>query len=222
MAEPHAAAYRALRVRVVDVVAAAGPDACDRPSPATPDWSVHDVLAHMVGVCDDVVNGRLEGIATDAWTDAQVVRRRGRSYDGMLADWDEYAPRFESMLAGAPTAIAGQALFDAATHEHDIRHALGAPGARDSDALTLAWEWLVVARADAAPAMRFVTELDDVVVGTGEPRATVHASRFELLRATTGRRSAGEIAGYGWEPLADPAVLLGSPIFTLRATPLDE
>jgi hypothetical protein len=55
---------------------------------------------------------------------------------------DALRARFEAMLAAAPMEIAGQALFDAATHEFDIRHAVGAPGARDSDAMTLGWEWL--------------------------------------------------------------------------------
>jgi hypothetical protein len=101
-------------------------------APATPRWRAHDVLSHLVGVPEDVVNGRLDGLASDAWTQAQVDRRHAVSPAELLAEWDEFGPRFETMLGAAPAEIAGQALFDAGTHEHDLRNALGIAGARDS------------------------------------------------------------------------------------------
>jgi uncharacterized protein (TIGR03083 family) len=223
MSEPHAVGYRALRGRVREIVESANRAALDRPSPATPGWTVHDVLAHLVGVTDDVVNGRLDGVATDPWTAAQVEARRGVPANELLGEWDALAERFEPMLGAAPMEIAGQALFDAATHEHDIRCALGRPGARDSDALELAWEWLVATRTGlGGPTLRFVTEHGDEVVGEGEPVATVKASRFEILRASTGRRSANEIESYGWDPSCRPDLLITADIFTIRAEPLNE
>ena len=56
------------------------PTRCSPVVPATPEWRAHDVLAHLVGVTDDVVNGRLDGIATDAWT-AGAGRRANRAID---------------------------------------------------------------------------------------------------------------------------------------------
>jgi uncharacterized protein (TIGR03083 family) len=223
MSEPHAVAYHALRVRVCELVAAADPAALERVAPATPSWRVHDVLAHMVGVTDDVVHGRMDGIATDAWTGAQVDARRDVSAVDMLAEWDEHAPAFEEMLAAAPAEIAGQAIFDAASHEHDIRHALSTPGARDGDAVALGWEWVCGARTrGGAPALRFVTDHGEILAGTGDEPPTVTASRFELLRATSGRRSATEIAAYGWDPEPMPERLLAAPIFCLRSETLGE
>src|SRR5689334_21231511 len=184
MSEPHALAYQALRGRVRVVVEHADDGAMQAIVPATPEWRAHDVLAHLVGVSDDVVNGRLDGIASDGWTQAQVDARLDRGTGDLLAEWEETAPQFESMLAAAPAEIAGQALFDAATHEHDLRNALGAPGARDSDAVGTGWEWLVGARTrDGARALRFVVEDGEQASGVGDPVARIEASRFELFRA---------------------------------------
>ena len=223
MSEPHADAYADLRARVRAIVATADPVVIGRPAPATPEWTVHDVLAHLVGVTDDVVHGRLDGIASDSWTAAQVELRRAAPTAALLDEWDAHGPQFDEMLRAAPAEIAGQALFDAATHEHDIRHAVAMPGARESEAVVLGWEWLVDARTRGAmPAIRLVTEAGDAVAGTGEPRATVRASRFELLRASSGRRSAAEVAQYAWDPNPDAALLLAGPIFRLRGEALAE
>jgi len=50
----------------------------------------------------------------------------------------------------------------------------------------------------------------------------VKASRFEILRASTGRRSASEIEGYGWDPSPMPEQLIVAEIFAMRAEPLNE
>src|SRR5262245_47785786 len=191
MSESHAVAYRALRARVREVVEAADDDAMLTIVPATPEWRAHDLLAHLVGVTDDVVNGRLDGIASDAWTQAQVDARVDRTTGELLAEWDRTSPAFEEMLAAAPAEIAGQALFDAATHEHGLRNALGAPGARDSDAVGTGWDWIVGARTRAgAHAMCFVINGDEESSGVGDAVARIEASRFELFRAVSGRRTA--------------------------------
>ena len=54
------------------------------------------------------------------------------------------------------------------------------------------------------------------------PAATVSATRFELLRASSGRRTADEIARYEWDPRADAQLLLASTIFSLPAQSLRE
>ena len=224
MSEEHAIAYRALRERVSALVTAAEADTIAGISPACPEWRVHDVLAHLVGVTDDVVHGRLDGVATDAWTAKQVDARRDVPVAAMLAEWATYGPPFEERMAALPAEIAGQAVFDAVTHEHDIRHALRRPGARDSDAIAVAWTWIIGARAGygSEQALRFETEAGTDMFGAGEVVATVRAPRFELLRAISGRRSVSEIDAYDWDPAPQPQILLGAPIFTLRADPLAE
>ena len=60
------------------------------------------------------------------------------------------------------------------------------------------------------------------LAGTGEPQVTVHAPRFELLRATTGRRTEEEIASYEWDPAPDATFLIAAPFFTIRTESLAE
>src|SRR3954462_336182 len=99
--------------------------------PTCPRWSVHDVVAHLTGVVSDALDGRLDGVATDPWTAAQVDARRDHSVRDMLAEWNTRAPAFEELLDGMGEP-GRQAVGDAVTHEHDIRAALRVPAARES------------------------------------------------------------------------------------------
>jgi uncharacterized protein (TIGR03083 family) len=223
MTEAHATAYFELRARVTGLVGEVDPADLERPAPATPGWRVRDVLAHLVGVPDDIVSDRRDGIASDAWTAAQVDKRRDISVAALVADWDRWGPGFEELLAAGPPELTGQALFDAATHEHDLRHGVGRPGARASEAMQQGWDWFIDARTRmGAPAIRFVTERSDDVAGVGDPRVTVRAPYFELFRATTGRRTAAEMERYEWEPAPEPEMILAAPFFTIRTESLDE
>lgn len=216
-------AYRDLRERVGALMGTLDAAVMREPSPATPEWLVRDVLAHLVGVTNDVVNGKLEGVASDAWTGAQVAARRDASTADLLAEWDDYGPRFETLLDTVPPEISGQALFDAATHEHDLRTALGTPGARDSAAMVVGWSWIIMMRGRGdGPTLRFVTDVGDVLAGAGEPVARVEASRFELMRAMTGRRTESEMRAYRWTPEPHVDLLLAAPFFTPCREPLGE
>jgi hypothetical protein len=89
--------------------------------------------------------------------------------------------------------------------------------------MEIAWDWMLgISTASGAPGIRFVTERGDETAGTGEPQFTVHASRFELFRATSGRRTEDEIACYEWEPAPEATRLVGSPLFTMRTDSLGE
>ena len=77
------------------------------PVPCCPGWTVRDVLSHVAGIPDDVLAGRLDGVATDPWTAAQVERNRDLAVADLLARWNDQTPGFaaamQSMHAG-PTA----------------------------------------------------------------------------------------------------------------------
>jgi uncharacterized protein (TIGR03083 family) len=218
-------AYRAARDRMIRLVEG-GVDG-DLAVPACPGWTVRDLLAHVTGVVDDILEGRMDGVATDEWTGAQVSARAGRTVAEVAEEWVALAPRLDAVfdvLGGAP----GQLVFDVVTHEHDLRHALGAPGARGdaSVGLALAWAaeaWAATASGTSAP-LRLVAGEVTATTGDGEPGATVEMEPFEALRALTGRRSPAELLAYRWD-VEDPARWLTcfawGP-FSLRAEPLGE
>ncbi len=213
------AAYRGVRERVGTLVRAATPEQIEALAPATPEWRVHDVLSHMVGITTDVLEGRVDGVATDAWTEAQVAARRTVPTAEVLAEWDANAPTIEPMIPSFGT-VAGQMVGDAVTHEHDIRDALGAPGARDSDAVHVgsAWlaQWMGAAFTEQHQGLRIETDLWNFTWGDGEPGTTLRTSAFELLRAATGRRTLDQIRAFDWDGMAH-AERVVMVIFTPRA-----
>jgi uncharacterized protein (TIGR03083 family) len=217
-------AYRGVRTRVTELVLAATPEQCAALAPATPEWRVHDVVAHLVGVPADILAGRLEGVTTDAWTEAQVAPRRDHPTSALLDEWAECAPQVEPMIPSFGVT-GGQMVADAVTHEHDIRDALGAPGARDSDAVHIGSHWMAhnmgAFHRDAGHGtLRVETDLWSETFGDGVPDTTLRADAFELLRAATGRRSTAQIAAFGWDGPAHPEIVV-MPIFVPRPEDYD-
>lgn len=224
------AAYAGIRRRVHELVGGVS-DRLGDTVPACPQWRVRDLVAHLAGVVDDVLGGRLEGAGSDHWTDAQVVARRDRDVDELLAEWNAQATQLEAVLDsfGPPGR---QLVMDAVTHEHDLRGALGAPGERDSEAVVIGLDWLASAYQGAAgagghPGLRIVAT--DGAGATWVPPierpvvATVSGSSFDLLRSLSGRRSEAEIRDLSWDGDIDavlPSFTFGP--FRLPAQPLGE
>jgi uncharacterized protein (TIGR03083 family) len=216
--------YRELRNELI-ALARARRDDLEITAPATPEWRVRDLLAHLGGVCDDVVNGNLADVAANTWTAAQVEKRRGWTIDEVLADWERHGGEVDALIDQAPAGLFGQLLFDAWTHGQDIRGALTEPGGQDSPAAACSYTWGTEALqggSDGRPELSLITEAGVCVIGSGAPSATVHASRFELLRAMTGRRSQAQVRAYVWEGQADPERLLLATFFHPPADDLVE
>jgi len=219
-------AYRATRGRVRRLLEAAPPGSADLPVPATPAWTTRDVVAHLAGVATDLVEGRLEGIATDEWTAAQVERAADESIPQLLDRWDEHGAAVDEM-ADAFGPGGGRLVADATTHEHDLCHALGVPGARDTDAVAIGFRSLCTGvrrqRRDAgAPSLLVRHEAGEQLLGDGDPGAWLTITRFELLRAATGRRTVDELRAYEWSGDARPELLVDTTTFTPRTAPLGE
>jgi uncharacterized protein (TIGR03083 family) len=201
-------AYAEGRRRLTDLVADLDDDAAAMPVPACPAWSVHDVIAHLTGVCTDVLAGRIEGVGTDSWTDAQVTARRAVPLKDVVAEWNEVAPAVEAM-SGAFGRAGHQWVGDQALHEHDVRGALGRPGARDSETIDLGLGFMVPGFLDAVAALR-LPALEVQVgerrwsSGEGEPAVQLALEPFDALRSLCGRRSLDQLRALPWTGDPEP------------------
>ena len=176
------------------------------PVPATPGWSVHDVVAHVVGAAQDVGSGKgpTDG-PTPEWTATHVERGRGVPTAELLRRWDEASVAVEALLEKVSV---WPLVFDATSHEHDLRGVVGDTGARDSTGVTLGAKLLLGSLKVSAP-LRVVTQSHDVRVGPEAPdeeRTVLRTTDFEAFRWRMGRRSAAQLAAMDWS--ADPAPFL--------------
>ena len=220
------ALYAAARGRITAVLDGAGPEVGSVPCPATPGWTVHDVVAHLRGITGDARVGNLDGVATDPWTAAQVERHRDDPLPRLLLDWAVDAEPFEAFLSGPHGAGAARAVIDVHAHEHDICEAIGVRPPLP-DAFT---SWGLAALVDGfngrvstagLPAVRVATDEGDVV-GPADAPVTLAVSRVELFRSMLGRRAAAQVAAFDWRG-ADPTLYLPHFfVFSPRLDPLIE
>jgi uncharacterized protein (TIGR03083 family) len=221
----HGAVYRGVRDRVVALVCELPEETLASVAPATPEWRVRDVVAHLAGGTADIVSGNLADVASDAWTAAQVDTRRDVPFGEVLDEWARCSAIVEPMIATFDPMTRAMLLTDAVTHEHDLRGALGVPGERGSDAIQYAFRGVsggIGAQRGAAGALRILHDAGEAVVGAGEPTATVQTTRFEIVRACVGRRSYDQIAAWDWEGDARPETVVLPRFAPPRVTPLDE
>jgi uncharacterized protein (TIGR03083 family) len=228
------AAYRGVRERVTTLLRDR-PDAdVEQLAPGTPEWRVRDVVAHLGGVCDDIANGNMTGVATDPWTKAQVDKRRDWEFGRVLDDWTMHAGNVEPLLNDLGTPI-GQMVFDAWTHEQDIRGALDEPGGRDSDAAAISLAWFCAVnvpmgsaravgseRSNGNGSIEVIVEDGTFVLGGGERSGTLRTTRFELLRAITGRRSREQVRALDFDGPPLDELIFANEFFTPAARDIVE
>jgi uncharacterized protein (TIGR03083 family) len=204
-----ATAYAGGRARISELVADLDEQEAATIVPGCPEWTVKDVVAHVTGICSDILAGNLDGVTTDPWTRAQVDARRPLPVAQIVAEWSELGPQIEAMLPSFPPEPAAQLVGDLTTHEHDVRGALGRPGARDSDAIAIGLEFIAsnfltnVADREL-PALSIRAGDSEWVAEGVRPVTSVSASRFEVVRALTGRRSTSQLRQLTWNGDPEP------------------
>ena len=171
--------------------------------PATPAWSVHDVVAHLVGITADLNALRFDVADPEAWTARQVEERRTATVPELAAEWEAEAGRFEEGLRLLGYELGSHYVGDLLHHSQDVREALGRPPIEDDLALVVALDFYVdhfsqslAAHGAGAVAIRVADE--SWTAGAGEVVATVTAGRFDLFRSFGGRRTKAEVRALDW------------------------
>jgi uncharacterized protein (TIGR03083 family) len=211
----NAEVYAGLRTEVIALARSLTAEEVELKVPQSPDWAIRDVIAHVVGIVDDILSDNLADIGTDRWTDVHVSSRADKTLDEICDEWTALAPRF-SALGEANPVMPMRAGADLITHYHDILQAVGRQGDRDTAAVGMALERygpFFCERAGNAglPVVRVDAGGQVWQSGDGEPAAILTGSPFDLLRAFSGRRSAAQIVAMDWIGDAAPYVSVASP-----------
>jgi uncharacterized protein (TIGR03083 family) len=194
----YAVEYRSARVHMQEIAAGLSDDQINTTVLACPEWRVHDLFSHCVGLAGDLAFGRRPDGDTQAWVDSIVETRRALPFADVVAEWDSGGPAFEEMISAMAKPI-WALTYDTIVHEHDLRAAVGQPGERDTSRVLLALDMgLKMVRNDlssnALPAFRLILDTgEEHVVGEGEPELTLRSTAFEALRLLGSRRTLDEM-----------------------------
>jgi uncharacterized protein (TIGR03083 family) len=185
--------------------------------PATPAWSVQDVVAHVVGIAADLNALRFGGDDDpDAWTAAQVSTRRGRSVAELDDEWEREAVRFEEGLRLLGYETGSHFVGDLLQHSQDVRAALGRDRLDDDEALAVGLDHYLdtfhtTLTTAAAGSVVVSVEGETWTLGAGPEVASLATSRFELFRTLGGRRSAAQVAALAWSGSPEAVLPFVSP-----------
>jgi hypothetical protein len=165
--------YKECNADAIALVESLGPEQLDARVPATPDWSLHQLAAHLAGEASDAVTGRMDGAPAPAWTARHVAEREGRTAGQLAAEmWETEAAVVEAMAGNARPAL----IWDRSVHLADFYEALGLGRPADE-------RWMPLYEA-VGP-----WRLGDL---------SIDVPPYELLRAVFSRRSRGQIRA--WNP----------------------
>lgn len=145
--------------------------------PATPAWTVHEVLAHLAGCASDAVTGRMDGAPSPEWTARHVSERAALPVadltDELRAQQDAIA---ESVVDNPRPAL----VWNIAVHHADLHEALGLP--RMPDHL-----WLPITES----------------LGPRAPDLADRVPPYELFRGLFSRRSRAQMQAWGTDLSAE-------------------
>ena len=203
-----AAIWSATHDRILDLLADQPPSCADRPVPTLDGATVRDVLLHLADSAACAAGGG--DVAT-------TVLRLSSPQPDLTSTLKQLFAGWNSAVSGAGELTSDGRLLallitDAVMSEHDLRTALGTPGARDDVAVKVALDELAGRFSDRVaaarlPSLRVTVEQWGTIIGDGRASCCVVADRFEFVRAMSGRRSAPEISRWNWSD--DPAPYLG-------------
>jgi uncharacterized protein (TIGR03083 family) len=237
--------YDGVRRDISELVSSLDERDVSKPVPATSDWTIKDLVAHLAGVAEGALAGNFpreffeswgepEGVRKlNSWTSAQVTDRKEESLETILEEWEKHATALVPMLDGGATVppefppFADRVMVtDVGVHEQDIYGALGLERHRDAAPVKVgsssyaAMMDIHIRKAGASPLLLDAGE-KKWVVGGDEPDGSVRTTRFEFFRALSGRRSPDQIRAYEWSGDPGPFIDFFYP-YGVRADALVE
>lgn len=181
--------------RVIELLDGLDAQEAERRVPACPDWTVRDLVSHMVGLGVDVLAGDEPNDHNAAWTQRQVDERRGHDLPTLVAEWRGVTEPMQAYMKERGTRPLG----DLVIHEQDLRGALGRPGAQDRPGLAVMRERMLRAfapRLAGLPPIALVGDDWRWASADGDPAVVLRASDFDLARALMARRSAAQLRSW--------------------------
>jgi uncharacterized protein (TIGR03083 family) len=142
--------------------------------PATPEWTVREVLAHLAGSPADALSGRMDGAPGPEWTARHVGERAGRSTEDLVA---EIRGSVDGVVASLEGNERPALVWNAAVHHADLHEALG---------------------KGAPPEPMWGPVVESMRPSLGANAAAfAGVSDYELFRAFFSRRSRSQLAAWG-------------------------
>src|SRR5688572_3548428 len=104
--------YDQIRTEISELVAGLEPGQLDTPVPATPEWTVRDIVAHLAADATCVTKGDFPtefftnfgeepGVQlVNDWTARQLQDRRDRSVEELLQEWKSSGNEMAAMMRG--------------------------------------------------------------------------------------------------------------------------
>ncbi len=212
------------RGTITELVLGLSEDELNRAVPATPIWTIKDVVAHLTGDVSSVSEGDYPSAFFSAlgepeavkvlneWTAGHVAVRKDNSIEDIVAEWDKHTETVTSMMRGeiawpegVPGEIAGRVLLtDLTVHQQDIYGALDIVRGREALPIKMGLGGYIAVmdlrlRTQGGPGLTIEAPDKSWTVGADEPSATLRVpSRWELFRAMSGRRSVEQLKSNGW------------------------
>ena len=193
---PGEVAFRATREHITRLVEA-HPDAADRIVPACPEWTVRDLLAHVIEHC------------RPAHGSSSLRPIGALDVPELLDEWAQTGPQVEARMAAGAGGNSAILVMDTFTHELDLRRVVQVPMPADHPAFPTAMGVVLggfsaSVHGHGVQALRIETEGAQWTAGWGSAAATLRAHPLDLYRSLAGRRTHQQIAELSWSAPARP------------------
>lgn len=193
---PGEVAFRTTRENITRLIEA-HPEAAGQTVPACPEWTVRDLLAHVVENCRAANRSR----------GPRPIAALG--VPELLDEWAQTGPQVEAKMAADARSNSAIFVMDTFTHELDLRRVVQEPVPADHPAFPTAMGVVLggfsaSVHGHGLQTLRIETEGAQWTAGWGPAAATLRAHPIDLYRSLAGRRTHQQIAELSWSTPARP------------------